>query len=415
MCVTVAGRELIEQRKFLDTCEVDWLAKLAEFDSTSGYEADGYPTCVTWLVGFCGMGRSTAKEKLRVAHELTRRPVIAAAFASGALSYQKARVLTRLIGLDTERDEEFVEHAQRDTADWLSRRVQRWNDLHDQDRPPKDRYERRGLWRSRGVLGGYGRVVIEGPDDELDRIQNMLTAYNNWQYWNANPDPAESVDKATAEPPRLRLVADDTHEHDGDCDHGVIPEAPIEYARSWSQRMYDALIDLLEEVALVNPEEVDPEQAAITVTVPYEMLVEGVQGTADLSSGATLTYEQTIRIACDAILSRMIVKGASEILDTGRKTRIWSVAQRRAIRALWGHKCAVKGCCRRIVQIHHIIFWENGGTTCVENGIPLCAYHHRLVHHAGWVIEWNYERGELRFIGPLGQVLESTVPIRLAA
>ena len=55
------------------------------------------------------MGRSTAKEKVRVAFELRQRPVIADAFVDGRLTYSKARALTRLVGLHDGRDAAFVQ------------------------------------------------------------------------------------------------------------------------------------------------------------------------------------------------------------------------------------------------------------------------------------------------------------------
>ncbi len=51
----------------------------------------------------------------------------------------------------------------------------------------------------------------------------------------------------------------------------------------------------------------------------------------------------------------------------------------------------------------------------VENGVPLCATHHRLVHSGGWRIEWNQHTGVTRLQGPNGQVIESTTDIRNAA
>jgi hypothetical protein len=65
---------LIEGRRRIDLGEAEWLAQLAEFDAGCWWAADGHLSCVAWLVHHCGMGYSTAKDKLRVALELTRRP-----------------------------------------------------------------------------------------------------------------------------------------------------------------------------------------------------------------------------------------------------------------------------------------------------------------------------------------------------
>jgi hypothetical protein len=52
-------------------------------------------------------------------------------------------------------------------------------------------------------------------------------------------------------------------------------------------------------------------------------------------------------------------------LDFGRDERLFSRAQRRAIRFRHGNVCCVKGCERRITQIHHLDWWEHGGETNV--------------------------------------------------
>src|SRR5205085_1241895 len=78
--------------------ECAWLALLAEFDRREGWRADGQLSGVAWLGWRCGMARRTAQEKLRVAHELERRPAVRDAFAAGELSWCPVRALTPLQG-----------------------------------------------------------------------------------------------------------------------------------------------------------------------------------------------------------------------------------------------------------------------------------------------------------------------------
>src|SRR6266568_815199 len=90
------GRRLIDLSGELAAMECEWLSTLTEFDLQNGWYEDGELSCVDWLVGYCGLSRVTAREKLRVAHELERRPSVRAAFAAGALSYSKVRAITRI-------------------------------------------------------------------------------------------------------------------------------------------------------------------------------------------------------------------------------------------------------------------------------------------------------------------------------
>jgi hypothetical protein len=185
--------------------------------------------------------------------------------------------------------------------------------------------------------------------------------------------------------------------------------------RTLPQRRLDGFLDLFEEIALVRADQIDPERACIGVTVDYETLIERAPGSATLESGRVVSGEVARRLACDAGIVRIITLGISEILDVGRKTRTWTPAMRRAIRARHGHRCAFPGCERRITQIHHIIFWHDGGITAIINGVPLCSTHHRLAHEGNWTVTFNPTTGITRFEGPRGQIVESTSRLASAA
>src|SRR4051812_17878310 len=104
LSVRELGSLLIKNRVLIDTAEAKWLAMLAEFDRRCGWAVDGHRNCVSWLKDRCGMAHSTAKDRLRVAHELQHRPVLTDALAAGKVSYAKVKVLTRIEGVDNECD-----------------------------------------------------------------------------------------------------------------------------------------------------------------------------------------------------------------------------------------------------------------------------------------------------------------------
>ena len=392
---TELGRELVGSWQQTDECIVGWILKLAEFDADQLWTVDGFANCVSWLEIKCGMSRTTSYEKVRVSHELVRRPVLRAALVDARLPFSKAQVITRLDGLDDERDARFVASASDMSMRTLEARVRNWNYFNGQDNRPglDDHY---GLSRQPGALGGMGRLVLEAPNEDLDRLISIADAYLDFLQHN------EPVDESRIGTDELEPVDESRI---GTADGEPVDE-PLVETRSLSARRLDALLDLLEEVALVNTDKLDPERAAIGVTVQYEHLLAD-KGLATTDLGTTLTGEAARRLACDAAVHRIVVQGASEILDIGRKTRTWPTALRRAIRARHGHRCAVEGCDRRITEIHHLIFWENGGVTSINNGVPLCAYHHHLVHEGGWYITWNPRTSVTRLVGPAGQVLET--------
>jgi hypothetical protein len=93
------------------------------------------------------------------------------------------------------------------------------------------------------------------------------------------------------------------------------------------------------------------------------------------------------RLACDAGIIPAVLGGRSEVLDLGRSTPTWNRAQRRALR-LQDQGCVFPKCQAGLdrCQIHHDQHWSHDGPTNKDNGIHLCHYHHRLVHHENWVI-----------------------------
>jgi hypothetical protein len=59
-----------------------------------------------------------------------------------------------------------------------------------------------------------------------------------------------------------------------------------------------------------------------------------------------------------------------------------AVALRMAL-ALTHHTCAIAGCTRPFAWCethHHHIGWATGGATDLDNGLPLCGWHHHKAH-----------------------------------
>src|SRR4051812_5832276 len=98
---------LVADRAAIDAAEARWLSMLAEFDRRCGWAVDGHRDCGSWLIHNCGMARSTAKDRLRIAHELHRRPVLAQALAGGKVSFAKIKILTRIVDMGDDSDEVF--------------------------------------------------------------------------------------------------------------------------------------------------------------------------------------------------------------------------------------------------------------------------------------------------------------------
>lgn len=101
-------------------------------------------------------------------------------------------------------------------------------------------------------------------------------------------------------------------------------------------------------------------------------------------------------------------------LDLGRTTRLANRAQRRALRGLYD-SCGIPGCsvAYERCKLHHIIWWSDGGTTDLDNLLPVCSLHHTKIHNDGWIIELGPNR-ELTLRLPDGSVHNTGPPGRSA-
>ena len=109
-------------------------------------------------------------------------------------------------------------------------------------------------------------------------------------------------------------------------------------------------------------------------------------------------------------MTAVFVDAARNPLDVGRTVRHANRAQRRALRAIY-RTCAFGDCDVRFdrCEIHHIIPWELGGVTDLDNLIPICSRHHHVVHEGGWALELAADR-TLTIRQPDGTIFTTCVP-----
>jgi hypothetical protein len=100
--------------------------------------------------------------------------------------------------------------------------------------------------------------------------------------------------------------------------------------------------------------------------------------------GGTATGDLTARLAAGLAQLPPPLAGPSAVLDIGRASPGWTPRQRDALAAQYGGRCAQPGCGSPIDVLHHIVHWADGGPTSTRNGLPLCLYHHWLIHEGGW-------------------------------
>lgn len=162
----------------------------------------------------------------------------------------------------------------------------------------------------------------------------------------------------------------------------VMPEC-----RTIEQRRVDALVDVCRHAAGCGRAGNELAPVNIVVRMQYEDLRDGI-GAAFIDGATEPVSAATVRrLAGDANLIPEILTGPSEVLDLGRKRRLFTAGQRTALVERDGG-CAWAGCPHPpgYTQAHHIRWWSTGGRTDLDNGILLCSHHHHRVHADGWGI-----------------------------
>ena len=141
-----------------------------------------------------------------------------------------------------------------------------------------------------------------------------------------------------------------------------------------------------------------PARAEIVVHVDLETLQHGLHtgGTCRTALGGDLPVETVRRLACGAEILPVVLDGRSVPIDVGRSKRLATVHQRRAPEAMHP-TCAIPDC--EVIfnhcNVHHIEYWEIGGSTDLNNMVPLCLRHHHAAHEGGWKLQLNPETREL--------------------
>jgi len=350
-----------------------WLMLVAEFDRRNGWSDSVTQSCAHWLNWKCGIAMGAAREKVRVARALEHLPKVAAAMASGKLSYSKAREITRVASAETEDYLLMIaEHGTAQHVEKLVRAFRRCRDAEELSREARQQQARRVSFRhdDDGSLvltchlpAEAGELVMKALDLALESL------------------PAEGV-----------------------------PAGTYSQKVTFSARRADALARVAESfVAHQAVECPGTDRHQVVVHVAAETLRNRKAGCCEFEHGSSMAAETARRLSCDASIVALVENDDGEPLNVGRKTRTISAPLRRLLTAR-DKGCRFPGCANaRYVDAHHIEHWANGGETKPSNLVSLCRFHHRAVHEGGIQIQ-ILDDGALRFVKANGQAIDPTLP-----
>jgi hypothetical protein len=311
---------------------------------------DGNISAASWIGRSCSMSVTSASDRLCVGEQIDSLPIVAEALSRGEIGYQSASVICHLRDKLGEKGDSLDEEQWIGFAREYSVKDLRWLSAHTRYALDPD---------------GFDRDTEESYEERFLHISEM----NGMYHLSGVIDP----ESGTA----LKSAVDALAKRRGQDD-----------SRTPKQRRADALTEIvyhgMDEGRLPRRNGVRPH---ITVSTTLEGLKAELGAPAsELENGMPISSKTVQRLACDGTLCR-VLKAGSVVVDVGRATRAISPSQRRALKARY-RGCCGPGCDRPInwTTPHHIEFWSRGGPSNLPNLLPLCYYHHRLVHEGGWQV-----------------------------
>jgi hypothetical protein len=343
-----------------------WLRLLAELDERGGWN-DGYKSLADWLSWRCGISPTTARDHVRVARALTRRPLVAAAFERGELSYSKVRALTRLDESFTE--ELMLNYAQHSSASQIETIVRGCRRCVAVEQGAERQFaEREFSWH----YDADGAVVFNGrlPAEMGAVVIRAIEAARD----ELGPPPREIADGLSWDLAELTTSA--------------------------SARRADAFVAVAKTALTEKASSADVYQVVVHVDAHALDASAETPGRCTLEDGEPLPVELARKLSCDASIVR-VVENDGKTISLGRKTRTIPPALRRALR-IRDKTCRFPGCTRRHhLDGHHIKHWADGGATDLENLLHLCGFHHDLIHTGRYRIVG--EDGDFKFVRANGE------------
>src|SRR5438132_3427019 len=328
-------------------------------------------TPCSWAAQTCGLTPNAASDRLCVGKHLEAMPRVAEALSTGEIGYQATSVICHFrenLREDLRElcyEEQWIGHAKEYTVKHVPRlgvHCRYMLEPHSFDHGIEEDYEKRFL----SIRESSGMFHISGV---LDR-----------EGGSALKTAIESLSK--------RIGTGDE--------------------RTPKQRRADALVEVAHHA--MNQGTL-PRRHGVRPHVTVHTTIEGLKrelgaAASELQNGMPISSKTVQRLACDGALARVLTAD-SQVIDVGRATRAVSPAQWRGLKAR--HRCcAAPGCDRPInwTSPHHVEFWAHGGKTNLPDLLPLCYFHHRLVHEGGWQVV--RVGGKVNFIPP-----ERPVPARV--
>jgi Domain of unknown function (DUF222)/HNH endonuclease len=335
-------RRLAALRLMADQVEATFAETTAVFEATEAYKDVGARTAASWLRHNLRMSAGEARRRVAAGRRLKDLPLVHRAFLAGDINLAHVEVLAAAV------DELGMKAvlAAEDSLVELARHNDPW-DLREAIRTLKQSLDH------------------ESVDEKQRKAMER-------RHFSVTPVGDEYVAKGVLDAETGAMLAKV-------LDTMARPEPGDE--RSSGQRRVDALGDLCRSVLDAGLPQDNGVRPHLTVVLSWGALLGQVGAPPPQMDGlGTVSTSLVRQLACDAQIARVVIAPDGSPIELGRSARAPSAPQRRGVRVRDKGCCRVPGCRSRLVQVHHVVHWVDGGATDLQNMVSLCPRHHRNVH-----------------------------------
>ena len=431
---------------------------LAELDDREVCDRSVGLSTASWLAEHTHLPRGVASGRVRVATKLRRRfDQVDQALSEGRISFDHARTIVdaanpRIVDQVTDHQTQIIDHAQHAPfAIWrraLGERCELWDQDGGYD-PTRDRSRNQlhlnGVGDTTAIsgelVGELALTVTQILDHEADRL---------WRRYHQDHELAPELDIPSRATLRAEALAEVCRRSQG-TEPGHAPTTditlvahlhepdPFQPPKPPEPDEPDDIDDTLAEATINQPTTAEPTTAQPTTAAPPEPTIaapttaapapttaeptEAAPTSGDLRrdlrslglrpttlrtpDGARLDPDRYAHLLCDPIWHPLLVDHQQIPLALGHAVRLATPGQRRAL-AIRDRGCVFPGCDRPPgwCDAHHIIPWDQHGTTDLEWLALLCRRHHGVTHRRDWTMTPD-PGGGYHWTTPTGLVLFS--------
>ena len=387
----------------------EMLVALADFEYFGLAESFGETSTAGWLARELKLAPSTAFEYVSVARQLPDFPLLTKAFRGGEFSYSTVRFLLKHLSPDNEA--QLVDLAQRLCFTELRQALAGLGSSQEAEREPD--------YHHRVRHADNGDVIVSARLNAMDGAA-YLAALKIAQLSNYGLEDVGEHDLADEEKVE-ELLAEKQAQPEVDPAEELepVPQKRESFSdalkRSFSRfgppvkdDMHSALLSM---IAMVRSRPVSDLRAPGA----HVNIMMTTNGRTWLPGNLAAPSETVKNYLDNAMLRLHLLDNDGVTLHLGRTARFVNNGQLRALLAVWNYQCAMPGCSHtRFLEVHHIKEWSDGGSTNLENLIPLCSSCHSRVSNRqahittnGRDIEFRF-RGGRRFVSRARQLPEET-------